>query len=211
MSLEQAKFSHNSIEQAIERFAFKQPAVLVVESETCWLAQQWLENIHQSWKSRNTSAIWPTWFVEYFQWGPCHWPLTWSDIVKLDTLDCGSLAALTTYSLTLDQQIVYQVQIVKRYTSLYTSHWMSLWHSKGCATDWIYEEFVYHEVVAVCLNNTLYVWDPSFNRVINPKSVFSDSFDSVAAIKIVASSGDCLTWGSLSITPNCWMTGEYND
>ncbi|MFZ9596381.1 MAG: hypothetical protein ACO3A2_09920 [Bdellovibrionia bacterium] len=113
----------------------------------------------------------PTWLSQLFRWGPSPWPISWCELVKRKTVDCGVFAALAREVFRAQGHDVHPGQALISYNETSTRHWKNLWkknlgkknssssNSKDSPREpeelndsffpWIGNRVVYHEICAL--------------------------------------------------------------
>ncbi len=128
------------------------------ERECCEEARLWFLAYSRSmegWTSSQYQMKPPTWLSQLFNWGPSVWPITWCQVFKEKTIDCGVFAALAREIFTAQGFAPHPAQALLSYNENCTGHWKDLWvngmkkvdkRKLGEVFPWVGSKIVYHEV-----------------------------------------------------------------
>lgn len=144
---------------------------------------------------------------EYWSWGANPWPIHWCELVKRNEIDCGALAAIARAVIASRGQSTASVQLVQRYSSDDTGHWESCWARRGLVADWLDEDIIYHEAVAVLgPSGTVRIWDPTDTAWLEPIS--PSAYGGILAVRILADPpvAESLRWGASDVLVGGWIT-----
>jgi hypothetical protein len=191
----------------IERWKELRPTAILDHGKNCCrVVREWLSAMDRSLLVNASLFCAPRWIRERYEWGPSRWPLYWCEIVELNTLDCGALAALTREVLADRGVIAFAVQLVQQFSEQDVHHWRERWMTAGQSVDWIAGTCVYHEACAVIVyENRIRIWDPTNNFWIYPGQ--SPGYEATLAARVIATVSDpsTLVWGNHQIALNRWM------
>ncbi len=201
------KADNTEIDALIERWKEIQPsAILDHGKDCCRVAQEWLSAMDRSLLVNASLFCAPRWIRERYEWGPSRWPLYWCEIIELNTLDCGAMAALTRAVLMQRGLVVFPTQLIQRFSEQDARHWQERWIKAGQSADWIIGTHIYHEACAVIFHkNRIEIWDPANSFWIYPDQ--SPGYGATLAIRVIAtvSNLSILVWGGHQIALNSWM------
>ncbi len=136
-------------------------SILHHDRECCDQARLWFLAYARSmegWSSSQFRLNAPTWLSQHFNWGPSIWPISWCELVKEKTIDCGVFAALAREIFTAQGHDVHAGQCLLSYNDTCTNHWKQLWKTKmpkredqrpGEVFHWVGDRVVYHEVCII--------------------------------------------------------------
>jgi hypothetical protein len=188
------------------------------DSICCEQARLWFLSYARSMQGWSTSQFQlnaPTWLSELFEWGPSLWPISWCELVKEKTLDCGVFAALSREVFLAQGHQVHPAQCLLIYSTSCTDHWKELWHRKmpvnkkkeACEVfPWIGDQVVYHEVCIVepnysDTNQMAKVYDSTFGNWYEP--IRREGFGALLSIR-----SECprlLNWGNKVLSHGEWV------
>ena len=176
----------------------------------CHTARNWL--ISQDYSldsvggnnSRLLSA--PRWIPERYEWGPSPWPLFWCEAVAMKKLDCGALAAFAREVYLSRGVKTAPVQLIQRLSSHAIGQLRKIWRDGPGYFNWLAEDKIYHEAVAVSLDGTrIQIWDATNGWWIAP--IQTDGYGAVLKVKVSPFHADAqhtLRWGDRMLAPGTW-------
>lgn len=108
------------------------------------------------------------WLHDTYKWGPSRWPVTWSDLINAQTIDCGVFADLTQLCFSYLGIESARVQSVVHVKKSQTEHWRKLWSKAGLdSSNWILDDNnVYHELLAVVSRDRTHIYDSTDGHVV---------------------------------------------
>jgi hypothetical protein len=193
------------VEEAIKVLGSIPPTqILSHGDEMCEVARKYLIGLDSLLAIGNNPIEPPVWITIKYKWGPTRYPVYWCQIVKAEELDCGSLSAVIREIYRSRGVHTLPVQLILKYPVHIIEHYIAMWRRKGLPVNWIWGNYVYHEVVGVILDECeMKIYDPVENSWI--KSSGHVERGRVAAIRI---SGEetCsyLHWENKYIELNKW-------
>jgi len=191
------------ITTAIEKWKYWRPSQLLFHSEDCCLiAHKWFVAMDRSFEGDVLGG--PYWIRQMWNWGPSKWPLYWCQVEKLDTLDCGILAALAREAFKTRGLTAFPVQLIQRFSLQDVQQWQRKWESDLNPPNWLLDNLAYHEACAVIFrDNHIKIWDPTDSRWISPEA---QGYGAAVAISVTVEGFEykTLVWESLDIQPNIW-------
>lgn len=178
------------------------------ESKCCQEAREWLTCMDSSFAASGGRTIAPYWIRDVYEWGPCRWPLTWCEVINMETVDCGVLAAIAVLLLKARGVICFPVQLVMQYSPQDIEQWRGRWQSERIAYDWTLGNMVYHEACAVTSDhNSVRIWDPTDCLWLDDSSVAG--YSSVRAVRLVPEKDDgrpdVMLWGKHELANGLWV------
>ena len=206
-------FSNGRCSQVFNAWELWQPSAISHHGNTCCeIAREWIAATDFALTNGGSKLMGPRWLRQRFAWGPGIYPIYWCEVLKKKKLDCGVHAALAHEVFTRRGIKSFRVQLVQEFSKVASSQWHSAWESDRAVTDWIRDEYIYHEGCAVMTGeNLLKLWDSSAGCWIDPKT--TTGYGSVRAVKISAKeTSNGLLWGTHPITTNTWIAlkGQVN-
>jgi hypothetical protein len=156
----------------------------------------------------------PAWLMGLFDWGPSKWPISWCEVVKEKTIDCGAFAALAREVFQAQGHEAFPAQALLSYNRICTEHWQDLW--KGPPRDvkdakdseiketfpWVGDEIVYHEICVIERpDGTAIFYDSTFGQWYLPETRVG--FGALLAVR-----SECprlLDWNGKSISCGEWV------
>ncbi len=184
------------------------------DQECCQHARLWFLSYARSmegWSCSQFDLKAPVWLSQLFNWGPSIWPISWCQLVKEKTLDCGVFAALAQEILKAQGHQVHSGQCLLVYNDTCTNHWKDLWRTKmprkegrrsGDVFHWIGDQVVYHEVCIIELpDGSAKVYDSTFGGWYEPLERIG--FGALLAIR-----SECprlLRWGDKFLSCGEWV------
>jgi hypothetical protein len=170
----------------------------------CEIAREWIAATDFALLNGGNVFTGPRWLRQRFDWGPGTYPIFWCDLSKKKKLDCGVHAALAYEVFTRRGVNTFRAQLVQEFSADAATQWRTAWRNDSAVTDWIRDEYIYHEGCAVEVGNScMKLWDSSAGSWMDPKT--TRGYGSVRAVRIasiVTSNG--LKWGAHSLTTNTW-------
>jgi hypothetical protein len=180
----------------------------------CEEARLWFMALARSmegWAAGQFELRAPTWLSQKFEWGPSLWPMSWCELVKEETIDCGVFAALAREIFRAQGHQAHGGQCLLHYNETCTSHWKDLWKDRMPARDnkrgfkgfnWIGDNKVYHEVCIVEMpDQTAKVYDATFNQWYESEG--RNGFGGLMAVR-----SECprlLRWGDKILSCGEWV------
>lgn len=148
------------------------------------LARRWLREMDRSLCFIEGTWHDPTWVRGHWDWGPMPWPTTWGRLVSSKTIDCGALAAISTYIMRERGLRACSLQAILRYPDAAVRSWRVKWESAGLQPDWISGRYVYHEVTAVLEAHGIRIWDSTENRWYGPEDIDRHGYAELVALRL---------------------------
>ena len=147
------------------------------ESECCEEARLWFlayaRSMEGSAATQNKIKP-PVWLSQLFKWGPSVWPITWCQVIKEKTIDCGVFAALAREVFSAQGFSAHPAQALLSYNNECTGHWKDLWKTGmnkfekrkvGEVFPWVGTEIVYHEICLLELSDgETKIYDSTFGN-----------------------------------------------
>lgn len=154
----------------------------------------------------------PGWLSQQFQWGPSTWPISWCQVFKEKTIDCGVFAALAREIFKAQGFKAYPAQALFSYNETCTDHWKSLWQKgrerldpdgKAQLFPWVGDQIVYHEVCLIegAHGSEARLYDSTFSTWLEP--VHRRGFGALLAVR-----SECpriLKWGDQLLIYGEWI------
>ena len=174
----------------------------------CEIAREWVAATDFALLNGGSRLTGPRWLRQRFEWGPGTYPIFWCEVLKKKKLDCGVHAALAHEVFTRRGVKSFRAQLVQEFSPDAATQWQSAWTNDKAVTDWISDEYIYHEGCAVEVReNRLKLWDSSAGCWIDPKT--TNGYGSVRAVRIASKiTSNGFHWGAHSITTNTWIELE---
>jgi hypothetical protein len=180
----------------------------------CEEARLWFMSLARSmegWSAAQFELKAPTWLSQEFEWGPSIWPMSWCELVKQKTIDCGVFAVLAREIFRAQGHEAHAGQCLLRYNETCCNHWKDLWKNgmpkvdgkkPGEVFNWVGHNVVYHEVVIIELpDQTAKVYDSTFNQWYEP-----EGRSGFAGLLAVRSEGPrLLRWGNKTLSCGEWV------
>jgi hypothetical protein len=192
----------NTLPWLLHQLEHVKPSVIACHPSVCCQgSRRWVQMMILS-QASSTAAL--SWIGQQWAWGPAHWPLYWCDLPRLTHLDCGAHAALGRESCALLGVEGVAVQLVQLYDALTVEHWRRRWTAAGAIPGWLYDPFVYHEVLGFRdAGSGLLVWDVSERQ---RSQLIPEGYGSTAAIRIARSFGSAaVSWEGRLIPAGVWQ------
>lgn len=201
---------------AIEQYLPWPSQIIDRGGDCCSAAKAWLTALDKSRSARRGDWSPPSWLRDLYGWGPIQWPLSWCEVPRAKTLDCGALAAVAAYLLEVREHRVFRVQLAARYPAEATNGWRRAWEVVGSDPGWVAGRLCYHEAVAVeqamgegSTEAVVRVWDPTDSVWIDPSWVGESGFAATVSIRFIIPSSyrtnrTHLRWGSHRLTIGTW-------
>ena len=156
-------------------------SILHHEKDCCEEARMWFLAYAKSmegWASAQYKMRPPTWLSEKFTWGPSPWPITWCQVFKEKTIDCGVFAALAREIFAAQGLLAFPAQALLSYNEDCTDHWKDLWktgitksENKKNFFPWVGDRVVYHEVCVLELPGQFArIFDSTFGFWLEPST-----------------------------------------
>jgi hypothetical protein len=193
-----------SSNQVVRSWIKQRPTEILFHQDACCInAKNWLIAMGRSFAQRNlsgTEMINLSWLKGVYQWGAMVWPQYACRIVERTEVDCGAFAAFARIILEDHAIPHYSAQIIQLVGKEQVRHIDQIYRQVPGAFRWIFDDFVYHEVVAIAgPNNTVRIFDPTESQWISPGV---RAIGGVAAIRI--ESPEPLQWGPNQLEPEIW-------
>lgn len=173
----------------------------------CEIAREWLSAMDFSNLNGGSKMSGPRWIRQRYGWGPTRWQIHWCEAIRQNALDCGAQSALANEVFNVRGVVSYPVQLVQQYSKEATEHWSERWDGQETSTYWIDEDLIYHEGVAVVVDdgNRIKLWDASAGWWINPTQ--AGGYGGLRALRLIDFAGDAseFVWGEHRIIPNRWQ------
>ena len=151
------------------------------EESCCEEARLWFLSLARSMEGPLSSTVQmkpPTWLSQIFNWGPSVWPISWCQLAKQKTIDCGVFAALAREIFTAQGYSAHPGQALLSYNETCTDHWKQLWVSGmkkyekkkiGEVFPWVGNKMVYHEICVLEMpNGQAKIFDSTFGNWFEP-------------------------------------------
>jgi hypothetical protein len=183
------------------------------EKDCCEEARLWFLSLARSMEGPigNAQMKPPTWLSQVFDWGPSVWPISWCEVAKQKTIDCGVFAALAREIFTAQGYAAHPGQALLSYNENCTDHWKRLWVSgmkkyekskTGEVFPWVGNKIVYHELCILEMpNDQAKIFDSTFGNWFEP-----DKRTGFGALLSVRS--ECpriLYWGDKTLCHGEWV------
>ena len=197
-----------AIQAALTKFKPLSPTVIQSHPDACCrIARDWLNG--QSRVNHAIAGLPSPWLRARWHWGPLERPIHWCQIMERQTIDCGTLAALTLESLKAVGKPALSVQLIQNYDINMVRDFEYLWRYQG-GDYWTSGTLVYHECVAVldAQGPGIRVWDPTVETFSDGAPLFGH--DSIVAIRVIrydtdpVTCGSQLNWRGFRLTLNEW-------
>ena len=180
----------------------------------CEIAKAWFTALDYSFDSLQGPAgmiAGPRWILDRFAWGPSPWPLHWCEAVESLRLDCGALSAFAREIYLQRNVTAAPAQFIQRYSKQAVASWRSQWASGLDHFDWLAQDHIYHEAVAVFYDGAgVRIWDPSNGRWIAHDH--TKGYGSTVEIKVTPPSpaldGAVTRWGDRTLRLGAWNNIE---
>jgi len=144
----------------------------------------------------------PSWLREKYRWGPVQHPMFWCQLIRARELDCGAFSAVVREIYQSRGVVALPVQAILEYPLHVIQHWKEMWRKKGISINWIWEKYVYHEIVGVISkDNKIKIYDPVENVWINPLGYVERG--RLVALRIIGGPSR-LYWEGRHIITNRW-------
>jgi hypothetical protein len=196
-----------AIERILRRLESRLPSRLSSHpGPCCRAAKAWFTALVSSSSPRDEP---PSWLSVRWRWGPSSWPLHWCEAVRAPRLDCGALAALARSAWEVLGYAALPVQMVERFNAAAGENWRSLWERSSVEVEWVWDDLVYHEAVAILGPRGLLLWDPTDRCWIESRA--RNGYGSAVAIRVDrpaipgVSWGDRVAWRSGSLPLGEWQ------
>lgn len=157
--------------------------------DCCREARNWLVSEDRALSFRGETDSWsdPAWIRQRWTWGPVAWPLQWCGVAELGKLDSAALTSISTLLFKARQLPDAQtVQGVFRYPLDVANRWARLWREAGLSSEWIANEYVYHEITAVFTRGGIRLWDSTENRWLEAKHTRRSEYGALVALRLPA-------------------------
>lgn len=189
-------------------------SILHHEKDCCEEARLWFLSYARSmegWSSSQYQMKPPTWLSQLLTWGPSPWPISWCEIFKAKTTDCGVFAALAREIFQAQGVPAHPAQALLTYNENCTGHWKDLWKAgtkefdKKRASDifpWVGNVIVYHEVCVLEMpHSRAKIFDATFGNWLEPHK--RDGFAALLSVR-----SECprlLKWGEQILSYGEWV------
>ncbi len=190
-----------AVENLIQTWRHRLPWEIVShEEDCCWNFRSWLKCMASSFRQDNVSDL-PSFILQRWPWGPTRPAYAWCDLLKTKTAECGTLAAIC-QAVYLQKNIpAYRVQTIERHPLSDIRNWQIIWHKADVTPDWIHASLAYHEMVAICIEGVIKIWDSTSWRWIERSDPF---FAGILAMRIFGPPKEILVWQGKPILPWQW-------
>lgn len=184
------------------------------ERECCEEARLWFLSYARSMEASMASHYQlkpPTWLSQLVTWGPSVWPISWCQIFKEKTIDCGVFAALAREIFAAQGFQAHPAQALLSYNENCTEHWKDLWTTGmkkfdqkkvGDVFPWVGSKIVYHEVCILEMpNSEAKIYDSTFGNWMEP--VKREGFAALLSVR-----SECprlLEWGDKILSYGEWV------
>lgn len=165
----------------------------------------------EGWSAGQFELKAPTWLSQKYEWGPSLWPMSWCELMKEETIDCGVFAVLAREIYRAQGHSAHAAQCLLNYNQVCTGHWKDLWKDRMPTLDgkrefkgfnWIGHTVVYHEVCLLEMpDQTAKVYDATFNQWYEPEGRLG--FAGLLAVR-----SECprlLRWGNKTLSCGEWV------
>jgi hypothetical protein len=177
--------------------------ILFHRDACCANAKNWLLAMGRSFAQRNltgTEMINLSWLKGFYKWGAMTWPQYACNIVDRKEVDCGAFAAFARMILADHGIQHYSAQIIQLVGKDQVRHIEQMYRQVPGAFRWIFDDFVYHEVVAIVgPGDTVRIFDPTESQWILPGARV---LGGLAAIRI--ESPEAVQWDGVKLDPEIW-------
>ena len=153
----------------------------------------------------------PSWLSQLFEWGPSVWPISWCQVVKEKTIDCGVFAVLAREVFAAQGFEAHPAQALLSYNQNCTDHWKDLWingmkkidkRKRGEVFPWVGSHVVYHEICLIeTKNGDAQIYDSTFGHWLESNK--REGFAGLIAVK-----SECprlLRWGDKTLCCGEWV------
>lgn len=183
--MNEAQARADGVTEAMARVAARAPSGIGSHGLLCCrIAEAWFASMAQSIQAQR--AMPPSWLRERWEWGPVAWPVHWCEAMAVKKLDCGALAALGRYAVEISGGAALPVQLVERADPSAVANWRAAWQIADGATSWMWDEFLYHEAIALVQDGAhVSLWDTTHACCIDRKA--TEGYGSLVAVRISAS------------------------
>jgi hypothetical protein len=192
------------------------PSSIIIhhERECCEEARLWFLAYSRSmegWTSSQYKMKPPTWLSQKFQWGPSVWPISWCQVFKEKTIDCGVFAALAREVFQAQGFEAHPAQALLSYNENCTDHWKDLWvtgmkkvdkRKLGEVFPWVGNKIVYHELCLLEMpDGQAKIYDSTFGYWFEPLK--RQGFGALLSVR-----SECprlLNWGDKLLSHGEWV------
>lgn len=202
-------------DQVVQRWVEHPTSTLLHHDKACCEeARLWFLSLARSmegWSAGQIDLKAPTWLSQKWEWGPSQWPMSWCELMKEETIDCGVFAVLAREIFRAQGRSAHAGQCLLNYNSVCTGHWKDLWKDRMPGNNdkkefkgfnWIGETVVYHEVCILEMpDQTARVYDSTFNQWYEPEG--RTGFAGLLAIR--SESPRLLRWGDKTLSFGEWV------
>lgn len=184
------------------------------ERDCCEEARLWFLAYSRSmegWTAAQYRMKPPTWLSQLYKWGPSVWPITWCQVIKEKTIDCGVFAALAREVFAAQGAKAYPAQALLSYNENCTDHWKDLWikgmgkvdkRKTGEVFPWVGSRVVYHEVCVLEMpNGDAKIYDSTFGNWLEPHQRVGFG----ALLSVRAECPRLLNWGDKLLSFGEWV------
>jgi hypothetical protein len=184
------------------------------ERECCEEARLWFLAYARSmegWAASQHRMKPPSWLSQHFKWGPSVWPITWCQVFKEKTIDCGVFAALAREVFTAQGFRAHPAQALLSYNENCTEHWKDLWENGmkkvskrkvGEVFPWVGRNIVYHELCLLEMpDGKAKIYDSTFGNWFEPAK--RTGFGALLSVR-----SECpriLRWGDKLLSCGEWV------
>lgn len=201
----------SDLSEAVARWKTQSPSHLSHHrARCCDMARAWFTALDYSLDPLQGPAsriAGPRWILDRFVWGPSAWPLHWCEAVESFRLDCGALSAFAREIYLQRSVTAAPAQVIQRYSKQAIASWRSRWASDLDPFEWLAQDHIYHEAVAVFPDGAgVRIWDPSNGCWIAHDH--TKGYGSVVGIKVTPPSpsldGAAARWGDRVLRLGAW-------
>jgi hypothetical protein len=188
--------------------------ILHHDKNCCEEARLWFLSYARSmegWTSAQFRMKPPTWLSQLCTWGPSPWPISWCQVFKEKTVDCGVFAALAREIFTAQGFTAHPAQALLTYNENCTEHWKDLWKSgSGKAAKqrdsdffpWVGNLIVYHEVCVLEMpDGKAKIYDSTFGNWLEPQKRAGFA----ALLSVRSECPRLLKWGDKILSYGEWV------
>jgi len=185
------------------------------ERECCEEARLWFLAYSRSmegWTSSQYQMKPPTWLLQTFNWGPSVWPISWCQVFKEKTIDCGVFAALAREIFQAQGHEAHPAQALLSYNQNCTEHWKDLWingmkkietkKQSGEVFPWVGNQIVYHEVCVLEMpDGRAKIYDSTFGNWLEPNKRVGFG----ALLSVRSECPRLISWGGQLLSYGEWV------
>jgi hypothetical protein len=188
-----------ALEMMVAQWQFRYPwEVVSHDASCCTTFNAWRKIMYHLEMKPGIPSL-PSFIQSQWRWGPTRPIYTWCDLIKNPLAECGTLAAICQEAYLERGFTAYRVQTIERHPSSDTHHWQIAWAKAGVRSDWIQDDLVYHEMVAVQIGGLVRLWDSTSWEWIEPSN---PTRTPILALRIFGPPLQMVTWDIITLP--CW-------